>query len=155
MRTAFDLSPLFRSTVGFDRLGDLFDTAMRVEEQAVAYPPYNIEKLGEDAYSVTMAVAGFKDEEIEITAQQNMLLVTGRVQEEAPKETRTFLHKGIATRAFERRFSLADHVKVDDAKLENGLLTISLKREIPEAYKPRQIAVNGKSVKKLEGKKAA
>jgi molecular chaperone IbpA len=153
MRT-FDLSPLFRSTVGFDRLNDLLDTVQR-EEQAVSYPPYNIEKLGEDEYSITMAIAGFREEDIEITAQANLLVVSGRAAEDE-KEERVFLHKGIGTRAFERKFSLADHVKVVDAKLEHGLLTVQLVREVPEAYKPRTIAINGKSAKKvIEGKKAA
>lgn len=153
MRT-FDLSPLFRSTIGFDRLNDLLDSIQR-EEQAVSYPPYNIEKLGEDEYSITMAVAGFREEDIDITAQANQLIVSGRLAEDS-KEERVFLHKGIGTRAFERKFSLADHVKVVDAKLEHGLLTVQLVREVPEAYKPRTIAVNGKVAKKaIEGKKAA
>lgn len=154
MRTTFDLTPLFRSTVGFDRLNELFDAATR-EEQAVSYPPYNIEKLGEDEYSITMAVAGFREEDIEITAQQNLLLVSGKIAVDEKSE-RVFLHKGIGTRAFERKFSLADHVKVTDAKLEHGLLTVHLVREVPEAYKPRNIAINGKASKKvIEGKKAA
>lgn len=155
MRT-FDLSPLFRSTVGFDRLGDLLDTALRVEEQTVAYPPYNIEKLGEDEYSITMAVAGFSEQDIEITAQNNLLVVSGRLQPEGADKERVYLHKGIGTRAFERKFSLADHVKVTDAKLANGLLTVQLVREVPEAHKPRTIAINGVVAKKaIEGKKAA
>lgn len=151
---SFDLTPLFRSTVGFDRLNDLLDTVTR-EEQAVAYPPYNIEKLGEDEYSITMAVAGFREEDIDITAQQNLLVVTGRIAADE-KDERMYLHKGIGTRAFERKFSLADHVKVVDARLEHGLLTVQLVREVPEAYKPRNIAINGKEGKKpLLGKKAA
>lgn len=155
MRTTFDLTPLFRSTVGFDRLNDLLDTALRGEEHAVSYPPYNIEKLGEDNYSITMAVAGFREEDIEITAQQNLLVVSGKIAAE-DKDERVFLHKGIGTRAFERKFSLADHVRVVDAKLEHGLLTVQLVREVPEAYKPRTIAVNGKTAKKvIENKKAA
>lgn len=153
MRTAFDLTPLFRSTIGFDRLHDLLDAASRSDEQS-AYPPYNIEKLGEDQYSITMAVAGFREEDIELTAHENLLTVTGRVQES--KGERAFLHKGIATRAFERKFSLADHVKVVGAALENGLLTVELVREVPEAAKPRTIAINGKTARKtIEGKKAA
>jgi molecular chaperone IbpA len=154
MRNAFDLTPLFRSTVGFDRLNDLLDTVQR-EEQAVAYPPYNIEKLGEDEYSITMAVAGFREEDIEITAQQNLLVVTGRIAAD-DKDERVYLHKGIGARAFERKFSLADHVKVVNAQLQHGLLTVELIREVPEAYKPRTIAINGKDAKKpLIGKKAA
>lgn len=154
MRTTFDLTPLFRSTVGFDRINDLLDAVTR-DEQAVSYPPYNIEKLGEDEYSITMAVAGFREEDIEITAQQNLLLVSGKSAAD-DKSERVFLHKGIGTRAFERKFSLADHVKVTDAKLEHGLLTVHLVREVPEAYKARSIAINGKMAKKtIEGKKAA
>lgn len=155
MRT-FDLTPLFRSTVGFDRLGDLLDTALRGDEQTVAYPPYNIEKLGEDKYSITMAVAGFKEEDIEITAQNNLLIVSGKVQMEADNKERVFLHKGIGARAFERKFSLADHVKVTEAKLEHGLLTVGLVREVPETHKPRTIAINGVTPKKaIDNKKAA
>lgn len=154
MRNHFDLTPLFRSTVGFDRLNDLFDSAMTREEHAAAYPPYNIEKLGENEYSITMAVAGFTESDIEITAQENLLVVSGRVMETEEDKERTYLHKGIATRAFERKFSLADHVKVVGAKMENGLLTVSLEREIPEAFKPRMIPINGKAGKKaIEGKK--
>lgn len=153
MRT-FDLSPLFRSTVGFDRLNDLLDTVQR-EEQAVSYPPYNIEKLGEDEYSITMAVAGFREEDIDITAQENLLIVSGNIAEDS-KDERVYLHKGIGARAFERKFSLADHVKVVDAQLQHGLLTVQLVREVPEAFKPRTIAINGKTAKKaIEGKKAA
>ena len=153
MRTAFDLTPLFRSTIGFDRLHDLFDAATNGQEQ-VAYPPYNIEKLGEDDYTITMAVAGFGEEDIEITAHNNLLIVTGRIAED--KNERVYLHKGIANRAFERKFSLADHVKVKDAQLTHGLLTVQLVREVPEAAKPRQVAINGKATKKvIEGKKAA
>lgn len=154
MRSTFDLTPLFRSTVGFDRLNDLLDTVTR-EEHAVAYPPYNIEKLGEDDYSITMAVAGFREEDITISAQQNLLIVSGSIAAD-DKDERVFLHKGIGARAFERKFSLADHVKVTDAQLQYGLLTIQLVREVPEAYKPRTIAINGKESKKpLLSKKAA
>lgn len=153
---SFDLTPLFRSTVGFDRLGDLLDTALRGEEQTISYPPYNIEKLGEDQYSITMAVAGFKEEDIEITTHNNVLVVTGRVQAGLEDKNRVFLHKGIGARAFERKFSLADHVKVTDAKLEHGLLIVALVREVPETHKPRTIAINGVAPKKvIEGKKAA
>lgn len=157
MRTAFDLTPLFRSTVGFDRLNDLLDSATRGEDQALSYPPYNIEKLGDEDYSITMAVAGFKEEEISIVSHENSLTVSGNsIQETAETKDRVFLHKGIAARSFERKFSLADHVKVVDASLAHGLLTIKLKREVPEANKPRQISINGKIAKKtIEGKKAA
>lgn len=152
----FDLTPLFRSTIGFDRLGDMLDTALRGEEQAVSYPPYNIEKLGEDDYAITMAVAGFREEDIEITSHDNLLVVTGRAQADAAEKQRVFLHKGIGTRAFERKFSLADHVKVTDATLANGLLSVKLVREVPEAHKPRTIAINGTAPKKvIDNKKAA
>lgn len=154
MRNTFDLTPLFRSTVGFDRLHDMLDTALAGQENA--YPPYNIEKFGDDEYGITMAVAGFAQNDLEITAQDNQLVVTGRTGEENTDETHIYLHKGIATRAFERKFSLADHVKVTGAKLENGLLTVQLMREVPEAHKPRQIPINNKTSKKvIEGKKAA
>lgn len=152
MRTTFDLSPLFRSTVGFDRLNDVLDAALRGDEN-LTYPPYNIEKLGEDEYAVTLAVAGFTESDIEITAQANLLIVAGRTAEPQDKE-RVFLHKGIGTRAFERKFSLADHVRVQDAKLEHGLLTIRMVREVPEALKPQQIAINGKKHKSIENKAA-
>ncbi|WP_448190050.1 Hsp20 family protein [Azospirillum sp. sgz301742] len=137
MRT-YDLSPLFRSTVGFDRLTRLLEGAATSDE-AVSYPPYNIEKLGDDAYRITMAVAGFGPEDLEITAQQNSLVVTGKAKKE--QETGQFLYRGIAGRAFERRFQLADFIKVNGAKLENGLLHIELAREIPEAMKPRAIKI--------------
>ena len=137
MRT-YDLSPLFRSTVGFDRLTRLLEGAA-ANEEAASYPPYNIEKLGDDAYRITMAVAGFGPEDLEITAQQNSLVVTGKAKKE--QEAGQFLYRGIAGRAFERRFQLADFIKVNGAKLENGLLHIELAREIPEAMKPRSIKI--------------
>ncbi|MCH2546456.1 MAG: Hsp20 family protein [Alphaproteobacteria bacterium] len=154
MRT-FDLTPLFRSSVGFDRLNDLLDSAQRGEEQATSYPPYNIEKLGEDEYSITMAVAGFREEDITITAQENLLVVSGNISGDN-KDERIYLHKGIGTRAFERKFSLADHVKVTGADLDHGLLVVKLVHEVPEAYKPRNIAINGNVAKKaISSKKAA
>lgn len=156
MRTTFDLTPLFRSTVGFDRLNELLDASLRSDEQALSYPPYNIEKTGEDQYGITMAVAGFREDDIEITTQENQLTIAGRVQDDTAKQEQVFLHKGIGMRAFERKFSLADHVKVTGATLEHGLLTVQLVREVPEAHKPRTIAINGKEAKKtIEGKKAA
>ncbi len=156
MRT-FDLTPLFRSTVGFDRLNDMLDAAMTTQEQAVSYPPYNIEKYGEDRYSITMAVAGFAEEDIDITAHGNQLTISGKTAEEEEKtDGHEYLHKGIAARAFERKFSLADHVQVIGAELKHGLLTVQLLREVPEAQKPRQIAINGKAPKKvIDAKKAA
>jgi molecular chaperone IbpA len=135
----FDFSPLFRSTIGFDRLTRLVDAATRVDNSALAYPPYNIEKTSEDAYRLTMAVAGFSPEELDITAQENTLLVTGKAKKE-PEESR-YLHRGIARRAFERRFSLADHIKVVGASLANGMLHVDLAREVPEEARPRKIQI--------------
>ena len=139
---AFDLTPLLRSTIGFDRFDRLFEMASRLDDEAASYPPYNIEKSGEDSYRITMAVAGFSEDELAITVQENTLIVGGRAggKDKVNDETR-FLHRGIARRAFERRFQLADTIKVTGAKLENGLLTIDPRREIPEALKPRQIKI--------------
>ena len=134
----FDFSPLFRSTIGFDRLARLVDAATRVDSTP-SYPPYNIEMTGEDSYRLTMAVAGFSQDEIDITVQENTLLITGKGQTE--DENGRYLHRGIARRAFERRFSLADHIKVTGASLDNGLLHVDLVREIPETAKPRQIKI--------------
>ena len=154
MRT-YDFTPLFRSSVGFDRWSDLFDAAARTDESAAGYPPYNIEKTGDDKYRIMMAVAGFGENDVEITAQENLLVVSGNLGE--PREgATTYLYCGIATRAFERRFSLADHVKVVDATLADGVLQVDLERELPEAMKPRRIAVESKprsATKMLEGKK--
>ncbi len=137
MRT-FDFSPLYRSTVGFDRLFDMLDQATRVEPMT-NWPPYNIEKTGDDQYRITMAVAGFSPDEIELTQHENALVVTG--QKHADAEGVQFLHRGIATRSFKQTFNLADHVKVTGASLDNGLLTIELKREVPEELKPRRIQI--------------
>jgi molecular chaperone IbpA len=136
----FDFSPLFRSTIGFDRLTRLVDAATRVDNAAVAYPPYNIETTGEDAYRLTMAVAGFSPAELDITVQENTLLVTGKAQTE-DENGGGYLHRGIARRTFERRFSLADHMKVTGASLNNGLLSVDVVREVPEAAKPRTIKI--------------
>ncbi|HXV23348.1 MAG TPA: Hsp20 family protein [Alphaproteobacteria bacterium] len=139
MRT-YDLSPLFRSTVGFDRMMRLLDSASRVDESAPSYPPYNIEKTAENAYRITMAVAGFSADELSLSVQEGVLTVTGKAaKEEEPKQ---FLHRGIARRAFDRRFELADHIQVTGADLANGLLHIDLVREIPEAMKPRTIKID-------------
>jgi molecular chaperone IbpA len=135
---SYDLSPLFRSTVGYDRLSRLLESAMTGDE-ASSYPPYNIEKLGEDRYRITMAVAGFGPEDLEIVAQQNALQVKASAKKE--EETGQFLHRGIAGRAFERRFQLADYIKVSGATLLNGLLHVDLVREVPEAMKPRTIQI--------------
>lgn len=138
MRT-FDLTPLFRSSIGYDRLSRLMDSALRTDDAQFSYPPYNIEQAGEDSYRITMAVAGFSEDEISITAQENQLVVTGKpAKEEAPKN---YLYRGIAGRAFERRFELADHIRVTGASLVNGLLHVDLKREVPEAMKPRTIKI--------------
>ena len=139
----FDLTPYRRSTVGFDRLFDLIENNARLQ-QADNYPPYNIERLDEDRYRVTVAVAGFKPEEIDITAQQNLLQISGRKADAEDGDRAQFLHLGIATRSFERRFELADFVRVQTADLADGLLTVELVREIPDAMKPRKIAINGK-----------
>jgi molecular chaperone IbpA len=153
MRTAFDFSPLYRSTVGFDRLFDMLDQTARVET-AAHWPPYNVEKAGDDHYRITMAVAGFGSDEIEITQTENTLLISGQKQPE--QENGQFLHRGIATRAFKQTFNLADYVKVTNAKLENGLLTVDLVREVPEEMKPRRIQIaSGAGPKTIEHDKAA
>jgi molecular chaperone IbpA len=148
----FDFSPLFRSTIGFDRLARLLDGATRLDSAAVAYPPYNIEKTGEDAYRLTMAVAGFARDEIDITVQDNALTVTGKGNN-GENEGR-YLHRGIARRAFERRFSLADHIKVVGASLDNGMLHVDLVHEVPEAMKPRKIEIASGQPRLIEQKAA-
>jgi molecular chaperone IbpA len=138
----FDFSPLFRSTIGFDRMLRLVDAATRVDDASLGYPPYNIEKTGEDAYRLTMAVAGFSADEIDVTVHESMLRVSGKGQkDEEKKNGNGYLHRGIARRSFERRFSLADHMKVTGARLDNGLLHVELVHEVPEAAKPRTIAI--------------
>jgi len=138
----FDLTPYRRSTVGFDRLFDLLENSGRAA-QGDNYPPFNIERLSEDKYRVTLAVAGFREDELDIIAQQNLLQVTGRKAEIGSDERGKYLHVGIANRSFERRFELADFVRVENAGLADGLLTIELVREVPEAMKPKKIAING------------
>ncbi|WP_448550329.1 Hsp20 family protein [Thalassotalea fusca] len=145
MRTTTDFSPLYRSFIGFDHLAGLIDKASRADKQS-SYPPYNIELLAEDQYRITMAVAGFAESELEIESKQNTLIVNGNKVADNEKTSRKFLHQGIAERNFERKFQLGDHVKVIGAFMENGLLHIDLQREIPEALKPRKIAINGKSL---------
>ena len=139
-----DFSPLYRSTVGFDRLFNLLDNMGQPEQSAPAYPPYNIERTGENAYRISMAVAGFGEADLELESKENTLLVKGS-QERPEKDDTEMLFRGIAARNFERRFQLADHVEVRSAHLENGLLHIDLVREIPEAMKPRKIAIGDKS----------
>ncbi len=155
MRTV-DLTPLYRSVVGFDRLADLLDSASA--EAATGYPPYNIERTAENAYRIEIAVAGFKAEDLNIEVKENLLTVQGR--KAANDETRRYLHRGLAERNFDRRFQLADYVVVQDAQLANGLLSISLKRELPEALKPRRIEIGGATAPAhlstlIEGEKAA
>jgi molecular chaperone IbpA len=137
--TTFDFAPLFRTAIGFDRLARLVDTAASNAE-ASGYPPYNIEKLGDENYRLTMAVAGFRPEELDLVVKENTLVITGRPAGETQKHE--VLYRGIAGRAFERRFVLADHIVVDGADLNNGLLHVGLKRVVPEALKPRRIEVN-------------
>src|SRR6201987_3834669 len=137
----FDFSPLFRSTIGFDRLTHMLDAATRVDSASLGYPPYNIEKTGDDAYRLTMAVAGFSPDELDVTVQENVLLVTGKAQKEEENKDGGYLHRGIARRAFERRFSLADHMKVTGANFYNGILHVDLVHEVPEAAKPPKIAI--------------
>jgi molecular chaperone IbpA len=134
--TGFDFAPLFRTAIGFDRLANLVDS---VTAEASSYPPYNIEKTGEDSYRLTMAVAGFRPEDLDLVAKDNTLVIAGRVQNDTPKAE--ILYRGIAGRAFERRFVLADHIVVEGANLENGLLHVGLKRVVPEALKPRRIPI--------------
>ena len=148
----FDLSPLYRSTVGFDRLFNMLDSA-GVETNGQTYPPYNIERTGEDAYRVTMAVAGFGKDDIDIEAKENVLTIKAEKQEEKAEEAREMLYQGIAARTFERHFQLADHVQVTGASLENGLLHIDLVREVPEAMKPRKITI-GSATRQINAKAA-
>ncbi len=152
--TSFDFTPLFRSTVGFDRLTRLLEN--RLDEGAFTYPPYNIEQTGEDSYKIVMAVAGFGEGDLTVTQQANTLLISGK--QEKPAEDKKYLYRGIAARAFERRLELADHIKVAGASLANGVLSIDLVREVPEAMKPRQIKIGGSnsgtSAKIIENKAA-
>jgi molecular chaperone IbpA len=138
---ALDFSPLFRSAIGFDRMARLAETA-RAAADGPSYPPYNIEKAGEDSYVLTMAVAGFGPDDIEVTAHDNTLTVAGKAAP-APAENGRVLYRGIAGRAFERRFVLADHIVIEGAQLEHGLLHVALRRQVPEALKPRRIAIQG------------
>ncbi len=150
MRT-YDFSPLWRSSIGFDRLFDLAETAQRAGEDN--YPPYNIERLAEDRYQITLAVAGFSPNEISVTAEQNVVTIEGS----AERAEREYLYRGISARPFKRQFNLADYVQVKSATFDNGLLKIELVREIPEAMKPRRIAINGApddNVQQLEAKAA-
>jgi molecular chaperone IbpA len=138
MRT-YDFAPLYRATVGFDRIADLLDRALSADASTAAYPPYNIEKTGTDAYRISLAVAGFSPDDLNVEVKDGALYVTARRPDDAPEAT--FLHRGIATRAFERRFALADHVRVTGAAHENGMLHIDLARELPEVLRPRRIEI--------------
>ena len=149
----YDLSPFYRSTVGFDRLFSMLDRVAGGEQNAPTYPPYNIERTGENAYRITLAVAGFAEDELSVESRENTLTVRGSKETAQKDETREVLYQGIAARAFERRFQLADHVVVTGAVSENGLLHIDLVREVPEAQKPRTIAI-GKGAKTIEAVKA-
>jgi molecular chaperone IbpA len=146
MRSAFDFSPFRRSTVGFDRLFDMLENSSMGQPQE-NYPPFDLIKKGENDYCIQLAVAGFKPEEIDITAQQNVLIVSGRKSEEESQKDGDFVYRGIANRSFERRFALADHIQVKGADLKDGLLAIELVREIPEAMKPKKINIGGSAPK--------
>ncbi len=145
-----DLNPLYRSTVGFDRLFSLLDGIAGPEDNSPSYPPYNIERLSENAYRVTMAVAGFTEDDIAIESKENTLSIKGDKKQDGNEKADNFIYRGIAARAFERRFQLADHVEVTGARLEHGLLHIDLVRELPEAMKPRKIAINSGGQKVIE-----
>ncbi len=149
MRDSFDFTPYRRSTVGFDRLFDMIESTAR-SELSDGYPPFDLEKDGEEGYRITLAVAGFRPDEIEVVAQQNQLIVTGKRKDEESGDTERYLFRGIASRAFERRFQLADFIQVRSAQFENGLLTILLEREIPEAMKPRKIEIGASNVQRLD-----
>ena len=150
----YDLTPLFRTTVGFDRLMDLVENGLTAAKSETGYPPYNIEKFGEDRYRVTLAVAGFDRDNLDIVVEENQLTVTGHIGERADEETQ-YLHRGIARRAFRHRFELADNVHVVGADLANGLLSIELKREVPEELKPRRIEIGAAVSKPSIAAKAA
>lgn len=149
--TTIDLSPLYRSSVGFDRFGSMLDSAMRSEKSTGGYPPYDIESYGENEYAITIAVAGFEEGELDIQVEKGVLSVRGKKAD--TDDQRNYLYQGIANRSFERKFNLADFIEVTGADLNNGLLTIKLVKEIPEAMKPKSIAI-GRSGKTLEHKKA-
>lgn len=152
MRT-FDLSPLFRSSVGFEQLDKLFESAFREATRDVSYPPYNIIKAGDNAYRIEMAVAGFAEDDLDVSVNENLLTVSGQVKD--AENGREYLHRGIAKRAFEHKFRLADYVRVNDARLVNGLLEVELVRELPDAMRPRKIAIGkGGQPKVIEGGRA-
>lgn len=138
---SFDFAPLYRATVGFDQIADIMDRVLTNDGSQPSYPPYNIEKTSDDAYRISIAVAGFSDADLSVEMRDGALIVAARKTENDEEDGRTYLHRGIATRAFERRFQLADHVRVAGASLENGMLHVDLVREVPEALKPRRIEI--------------
>ena len=138
--TTIDLSPLYRSSIGFDRMGSLLDTALRADKSSLGYPPYDIETTGENRYAITLAVAGFDEAELDLQVEKGVLRVRGQKAEDSEKKS--YLYRGIANRTFERKFNLADFIEVSGAEMKNGLLTISLVKEIPEAMKPKTISIN-------------
>ena len=142
-----DLTPLYRSSVGYDRFGSLLDAAFQSEKNSAAYPPYNIEALAENKYSITLAVAGFKQSELDLQVENGVLTVNGK--KESSESARNYLHQGIATRSFERKFNLAEYIEVAGADLQDGLLTVTLVKEVPEAMKPRNIAINDQSAARI------
>jgi molecular chaperone IbpA len=154
MRTSFDLTPLYRSTVGFDRLFSMLDQVSGFDGSGSSYPPYNIERTGENAYRITLAVAGFSEPELSIEAKENALTIRGEKQVKTDEKPGEMLYQGIAARAFERVFQLADYVEVRGATLENGLLHVDLVRELPEKMKPRQIKIGNGKAKVLDVKAA-
>ena len=155
MRSAFDFSPFRRSTVGFDRLFDMLENSSFGQGQQENYPPFDLVKEGENRFRIELAVAGFKPDEIDITAQQNVLIVSGKKNEESEQKGSDYIYRGIANRSFERRFALADHIQVRGADLKDGLLAIELVREIPEAMKPRKIDIGAGAKKEIGGKAAS
>lgn len=149
MRT-YDFAPLHRASIGFDQIADLMDRVLSADAAQPSYPPYNIEKTAEDAYRISIAVAGFSEDDLSVEVKENALLVSARKADEAGEKT--YLHRGIATRAFERRFHLADHIRVTGASHENGMLHIELQREVPEALKPRRIEIGRAAPKVVDAK---
>lgn len=151
MRT-YDFSPLYRNFVGFDRMANLIDAATQASANVASYPPYNVARLDEDSYRIELAVAGFSEENLEIETHENVLTISGQTVSETANDDAEYLHRGIAERGFERRFQLADHVFVKNAELNNGLLTIYLQREVPEALKPRKIEISNSGQKLITPK---
>lgn len=145
----YDFSPLYRATVGFDRVADMLDRVLTQDASQSTYPPYNIEKLDENSYRISVAVAGFSDADLNVEQREHQLVVSAK--REKDEDARTYLHRGIATRAFEKRFQLADHVRVTGAVAEHGMLHIDLVREVPEALKPRRIEIGAGTAKAIEG----